>query len=116
MLSKVEAGRRGEQLAADFLCNKGFEVLHRNYRYGKSEIDLIVKKDERLVFVEVKARRNKEYGLPESFVNRSKARRIIKAAENYIFHTNWQGEIRFDIVAITHQPKLEVYHVVDAFF
>lgn len=116
MPTTVESGRQGEQLAVVFLQNKGYQVVFRNFRAGRAEIDLIVQKDNLLVFVEVKARTNKTFGTPETFVNYAKSRRIVKAAEDYIYRKNWQGEIRFDIVAITHRPELEIVHLPDAFF
>ena len=69
MTGKMEAGAFGEQLAADYLEARGFRVRSRNYRYGKSEIDLIVQRDDWLIFVEVKARSSVEYGHPEDFVD-----------------------------------------------
>jgi putative endonuclease len=56
MLDKIKKGNDGEQLAADFLINKGFEIVARNYRYKHSEIDLIIKRANWLIFVEVKTR------------------------------------------------------------
>ena len=87
-------------MAARFLIEKGFEIVERNYRYQRSEIDLIVKKDKWLVFVEVKLRSSDQYGYPEDFVDYKKAKNIIDGAEQYTYDNNWQGNVRYDIVSI----------------
>ncbi|MFP4092268.1 MAG: YraN family protein [Cyclobacteriaceae bacterium] len=109
-------GQGGEEAAAHYFSEQGYELLERNYRYGKAEIDLIVRKDKLLVFVEVKTRRNAAYGYPEEFVNRQQQRMIMRAAEQYIFKHNWQGNIRFDILAILTEPEWQIQHLPDAFY
>lgn len=109
-------GGQGEDLALRFLQKEGYQLLVRNYRYRRDEIDLIMQKDKLLVFVEVKTRRNAEYGYPEEFVSKKQAAQIIRAAEQYIFKTDWQGNIRFDIVAILTEPELSIKHLPDAFY
>lgn len=114
MTGKMETGAFGEQLAADFMVARGFHVRSRNYRYGKAEIDLIVQRDDWLIFVEVKARSSVEYGQPEDFVDWGKAKRMFAAAENFIFSTDWQGNIRFDIISITLTDPPEILLLEDA--
>lgn len=114
MTGKMETGAFGEQLAADFLEAKGFHVRSRNYRYGKAEIDLIVQRDDWLIFVEVKARSSVEYGQPEDSVDHGKATRMLAAAENFIFATDWQGHVRFDIISITLGDTPEILLLEDA--
>jgi putative endonuclease len=97
---KIEIGRDGENLAAEFLRKKGWEIVSRNFRYGRAEIDLIVKRDDWTIFVEVKTRTSSCYGEPEEFVDEFKARRIFDAAEQFIFSTNWLGHVRFDVISI----------------
>lgn len=108
-------GQRGETLAADFLGRQGFAVVAQNYRHRRSEIDLIVRRNNTLVFVEVKLRRNATFGYPETFVDEDQAERIVAAAEHYLYETDWEGNIRFDIVGITLQPRLSIEHFEDAF-
>ena len=74
MSDKIKKGKEGEDMAARFLIEKGFEIVERNYRYKRSEIDLIVKKDKWLVFVEVKLRSSDLYGYPEDFVDYKRLR------------------------------------------
>jgi putative endonuclease len=107
----IEIGRYGEQLAAAFLEKKGFQVLVRNYRASYTEIDLIVKRGDWIIFVEVKTRTSMAFGEPEQAVSKLKARHIFRAAEHYIFSTNWQGHVRFDVVSV----KLGIEPVIDHF-
>ncbi|AYA38202.1 YraN family protein [Hymenobacter oligotrophus] len=95
-------GATGEQAAANYYLERGYAVVARNYRYRRSEVDLIVQDGtRRLVFVEVKVRTDLRYGYPETFVTPAQQQRIRRAAEQFIISHNWQADIRFDIVALT---------------
>lgn len=110
-------GKLGEENAATFLVKKGYKILERNYRFKKSEIDLICLQNGLLVFVEVKTRSSKAFGNPESFVSQNQQEAIIRAAEEYMLEKNWEGDIRFDIVAIYKKGKEEeLMHFEDAFY
>lgn len=110
-------GKLGEENAATFLREKGYKILQRNYRFKKSEIDLICFYDNLLVFVEVKTRSSKSFGNPESFVSQNQQEAIIRAAEEFMLETGWEGDIRFDIVAIYKKGHLEeLEHFQDAFY
>lgn len=111
-----ELGQEGEQLAANYLKNKGWDILEMNYRYSRSEIDLIASKNSLLIFVEVKARTNTTYGLPEDFVDEKKDENIMKAADHYINEINWKENIRFDIISIIKKKTMEIEHIEDAFY
>jgi putative endonuclease len=113
---KIKTGAKGESLAADFLKQKGFAIVARNYRHRKSEIDLIVRQENWLVFVEVKTRTSIAYGQPEAFVTPAQARKIFDAAEHYIFSTDWRGHVRFDVVAVLIMDESipEIQHFEDA--
>src|SRR6188768_3081132 len=100
MKDQNQIGQEGERLAAEFLIRKGFEIVVKNYRHRHAEIDLIVKRDNWLIFVEVKARSSVNYGQPEDFVGSQKISKIFEAAEEYIFATDWQGHVRFDVVSV----------------
>ena len=102
-LSKEELAKKGEQLAADFLAEKGFEIIERNYRYSHGEIDIIAldPKDGFTVFVEVKTRQNLYYGEPEYAVTKKKQQQVKKVAELYLYEKEIeQIDCRFDVVAI----------------
>ena len=80
MAIQQEIGDKGENLAALYLQKLGYDVLEQNYRTGRLEVDLICKKGDVLVFVEVKTRSSTKFGNPETFVNSAKASKIIEAA------------------------------------
>lgn len=116
MAQHNETGNKAEEMAAEFLTKKGYEILDRNYTHGKGEIDIIAEKDGWLVFVEVRARSEVLHGFPEQTISKSKANLIIKTAEQYIYDNDWRGKVRFDIVAITVKQYFEIKHFEDAFF
>lgn len=114
MTDKTEIGRKGENLAAEFLVKQGFEITARNYRFGRGEIDLIVKRDDWLLFIEVKTRSSYDYGHPEDFLLGLQVNRIFNAAENYIFAIDWQGNVRFDVISIKLGKEVVIEHFEDA--
>lgn len=117
MASHNETGNWGEEKAEEFLKAKGYEIIERNYRHRHMEIDLVAREAKRLVFIEVKTRTGTGFGLPEEFVNYTKAKLILKAAEHYIFDRDWQFDVRFDIVSIIIFPNgdINIRHIEDAF-
>lgn len=115
MAKHIITGNIGEQLASRFLEERGYEVLERNYRYKKAEIDIIAKKEKLLLFVEVKTRTSTLYGEPEESINQSKINLILSAAENFIETYNWLFDIRFDVIAIHYTHPVGITHIQDAF-
>jgi putative endonuclease len=113
MTTKKQTGGEGESAAADYLSNNGYEVLERNYRCGRAEIDLIVKKKNWLVFVEVKTRSSSDFGYPEEFVDKNQEQNILMAAEHYIYKIDWQENVRYDIISVLQG---EIVHFEDAFY
>lgn len=113
MADKHHAGKRGEDLAAEYLEQQGYVVVVRNYRFRKAEIDLVVRRDDWLVFVEVKARNSDIFGYPESFVGARKAAQLMQAAEAFIYSSNWQGHVRFDVIGVDLRTG-SVRHFEDA--
>jgi len=114
--STTAEGRFGEAMAAGHLVEKGLVELHRNWRAGKLEIDLIMKDAEVVVFVEVKLRFGEWAEDPDLAVTKGKIKRIISAACVWTEDYDWLGEIRFDIVSIRKpQQKYIVEHIPDAF-
>lgn len=110
-------GRQGEQLAYTHLLKKGYHILERNWRFGKEELDIIAKKDELIVFVEVKTRENEYLGDPVEAVTLNKQKSIIRVANEYIISHDIDLESRFDIIGIVHNKKqTRIEHVEDAFF
>lgn len=115
MSTTTERGRRAEQLAADYLRARGYEILELNYRIRQGEIDIIAQQGEILCFVEVRSRRNAVHGHPLETVDRRKQQRLIRAAEHYLLRRGWEGSVRFDVVAILYEPQLEISCVENAF-
>lgn len=108
-------GKYGEESAVQHLKKLGFEILERNYRHRRGEIDIIgLLENKLLVFIEVKLRSKVDFGQPEDFVTSAQERMIINGAEDYVFAINWQKDIRFDIMAV--DPKGKIEHFVDAFY
>ncbi len=116
MNTKAEIGARGEQLAADYLREKGFEIVEMNYRYKHAEIDIIAHYQNLLVFIEVKTKSYTTFGNPELAVNDQKINKLQEGAEHYIESTDWRGDVRFDVVAvITNERGTSIEHFEDAF-
>ena len=115
MKPKAEIGHDGEDRATQYLIDKGYKILERNYRHGRSEIDIICRIDHLIVFVEVKTRKNNAFGYPESFVSDGQEERIMEAADEFTFSINWEGNIRFDILSIETSLNNKITHLKDAF-
>ena len=116
MAEHNELGKLGEDLAVQYLTDKGYEILERNWRNIHKEIDIIAKEGDDLVIVEVKARQTDEYGEPDIAVTKRKQRMLIAAANAYILRNNLDMSTRFDIVSIVFkdgEPVIE--HIEDAF-
>lgn len=117
MTDTIKRGEEGEQLAAAYLVGKGYVVRERNFRYRRSEIDLIVQQDNWLVFVEVKTRTSDAFGFPEDFVDSKKQQMIFDGADYYLYISDWEGNVRYDIVAVTLQEGEPIInHIEDAFY
>jgi len=118
MENNKKTGGFGEELATEFINKIGYEIITQNYVFRKGEIDIIAKDGELLVFIEVKYRRNLEFGRPELQITKSKQHQIKKVALGYIFeHDIKETQCRFDVIAILHLPETdpEINHIVNAF-
>ena len=110
---KINQGRKYENLAAEFYQQQGFQILERNWHSGHKELDIIVRRENLVVFVEVKSTFSKEFGHPAGWIDRKKARNLIQAANAYILqHEITDSDLRFDVVTFVN-GKLE--HFPDAF-
>jgi len=118
MSLQQENGRWGEELAVDYLIRNGMEIVHRNWRYKHTEIDIIGKEDGVLVFIEVKTRAYTSFGRPEEMVGERKRQLLAHAASIYSMQMEHDWEIRFDIIGIVGQPGriAEIQHFKDAFY
>lgn len=112
-------GNKGEQLATDYLYNKGYRILHRNFVAFGAEIDIIAMDEstDSIVFVEVKTLSNSYFEQPYEKVNFKKQRQIIKAANAYLLRCNIDKESRFDVVSIVANDNspAQIEHIISAF-
>lgn len=116
MAHHIDFGKQGEEIAAQYLIDKGYEILERNWRNRHMEIDIIAKDGDELVIVEVKTRQTDEYGNPDVAVTLQKQRLLISAANAYLFRNNLDVETRFDIISIVFKEgKPVIEHIEDAF-
>ncbi len=97
-------GRWGEQVAAEYLQNKGYELVDRNVRTPYGEIDLIHRRDGILVFVEVKTRTSSRYGYPEESITPRKQQHMFDSAEHYA-QENKLEHWRIDAISIEGKPN-----------
>ena len=113
----TQTGLHGETLVANYLEEKGFEIMAKNWRFHPYELDLVVKIAEILVFVEVKTFENGYVLPPAQKVNRSKFRSLTKAAIQYLEQAPFEGEIRFDLFYVILRPTpIEIIHYEDVWF
>ncbi len=116
MAKHNELGKRGEELAVQYLTENGYEILERNWRNKHKEIDIIAKDGETLVVVEVKTRQSDDHGEPDLAVTRQKQTRLIYAANAYIFNNGLDVSTRFDVISIFFNNGSPVIdHIEDAF-
>ncbi len=111
-------GRWGEERAARYLQRRGWTVLARNYRFGRREVDLVVRRRDVVAFVEVKTRGGVGFGRPQDAITALKRREIEAVAAHYLArHGLGDVGVRFDAVAITVLPGgqgVGIEHVEDA--
>lgn len=120
MAAHNELGQQGENIAVGFLEAKGFQILDRNYRFQKGEIDIValMLDPAELVFVEVKTRSDEKWGHPEEAITEKKKKLIFKTADCYLYEKGMNTvPVRFDVIAINmkmpEHPLIE--HFEDAF-
>ena len=115
-MNKRRFGIIGEKIAQGFLLNKGYDILETNFHTKRGELDIIAKKDECIIFVEVKTRTNLKFGTPAMAVNYTKKKHIKSAAKTFLYLNRRYGdEVRFDVVEIfINNGKCEIEHIEGA--
>lgn len=110
-------GWEGENLACELLSKKGYEILHRNYRFRKAEIDIVACQDQIVVFVEVKSRTSNWVENLAELVSKKQRKMLVQAADHYIITQDIALEARFDIITILKVGEhLEIEHLENAFY
>lgn len=101
-------GKKGEDLACNYLVKKGLQIVERNFQNKYGEIDIVCMDKDVLVFVEVKTKVGHDFGEPEEMVNKSKLRQVQRMGEIYVLNCElkgtgqglWSGRCRVDVVAV----------------
>lgn len=118
MADHNDFGKLAEELAENFLVEKNYKILAKNYRYLKAEVDIIAQFENQIVIVEVKARATDAFMLPQEAINKKKIRLIVSAANEFLETNNIELETRFDVISVlpNEKGKLEITHIENAFY
>ena len=122
-MNTTERGKWGEQLALDYLMNKGYVPVKRNFRSRFGEIDLIMKNDGHIVFIEVKLRKNAKFAQAREFVSHQKQEKMRTTANLWLtgvhsrnINKEKEHQPRFDVIEIyTNSNPPEIIHIENAF-
>ena len=115
---RFSLGKRGEIVAAEYLCQEGYRILERNYRCKIGEIDVVAEKNGRILFIEIKTRRSDHYGLAQEAVHLIKQKKILRTAEWYLKeHKMADRPVGFEVIAVQwHDDRVpEVRCIPNAF-
>jgi putative endonuclease len=108
MAKHNDTGKIGEALALTWFTEKGYTIMHNNWRHKNLEVDIIASKKNILHFIEVKAVSTLQYGNPEEKITEKKIRNLINASEEYLFQNPQWQRIQFDVLSITMLPNVAV--------
>lgn len=101
---RLSLGQRGEMIAWDFLIRQGYVLIEKNYRCPLGEIDIVARKNGRMVFIEVKTRSDHHFGRPEESVHAAKRRKLVHLAYYYLKSRNLpDAAVSFAVVAVTRR-------------
>ena len=116
MYYKQETGRSGEEIASKYLERQGYKILDRNFNCNQGEIDIIAKDKNEIVFVEVKTRTNRRYGLASEAVNKIKKKHLLRAIKYYIYIKKYEKSfIRIDVIEVyIKNGKTNINHIKQA--
>lgn len=117
MLNKSQRlGEWGEEIVKKYFIKKGYKILNSNYKNYFGEIDIIAKLKSKIIFIEVKTRTNRKFGLPEEAVNFIKQKKLIKTAEKYILENCLKNEYQIDVVSVEKcaGEKIKLRHFKNA--
>jgi len=110
-------GKEGEAAAVAYLEEKGYRILHTNWRWGSYELDIVARTADELVIIEVKTRSFGSITNPEDAITNQKIKHIISATDFYIKYFDIDLPARFDIISIIgNRPNFEIDHIEDAFY
>lgn len=120
LMGTNELGAFGEKKASNYLRLHGYRIVDTNCRYRQGEIDIVAQKRDYIVFVEVKLRKNKDYGEAREFVTPAKQKRVIIAAQLWLQQHETDKQPRFDVIEVyapegTSSRKVIINHIENAF-
>ena len=115
MAAHNELGKWGEDLAAKFLEEQGYEILERDWKSGHHDLDIVAGNEEGIAIVEVKTRRNRLFGDPEQAIDYKKRLSLQSAINHYIKAHHIKAPVRFDVISIvgTIGSTPEIDHIKD---
>lgn len=113
MSRHIDLGKKGEEWAAGWLIREGFRILHRNWRQGRFEIDIIAQRGDVYHFIEVKCRHPNSYGQPEAAVSRAKLRHMMQGATGWLTRLRGPQRVQYDVLAITTGPAGPEYLLIE---
>lgn len=116
MYERHITGKDGEEIASKYLLQNGYQILKRNFYTKQGEIDIIAKEKEEYVFIEVKTRKNREYGEPIDAIDKNKIKHLKKAISYYLYKNKLEDKfIRIDIIQIKYiKNKFYINHIKQA--
>jgi putative endonuclease len=117
MSKNKKIGNLGEELALQHCLQNGYELIEKNWTIGHKEIDLIFKKEDIYIFVEVKTRTNLKMGMPENAISNAKIKNITEASQSFLIDKQYK-DVRFDVISIIlkKDTEPELLHIKDAFY
>jgi len=113
----IELGKKGEQVAADFLREKGLRIVARNWRFRHKEVDIIAWDGDYLVVIEVRTRTSANWEHPRESITPGKIRFLVQATEDYVMQFKIDNKIRFDVVTCmpVNDTEWDIDHIEGAF-
>jgi putative endonuclease len=112
MMKRRETGFRGEQLACDFLNKNGYQLIERNFRCPRGEVDIIARQGNTLVFVEVRTKKGRNFGSPEESITPTKMEHLRNTAAYYRqSHDSLPDSWRIDVIAIEMNSRGQVARI-----
>ena len=115
MSNHLKTGKYGESLAVIYFIEKGYKILHTNWRYKNLEIDILAEKAGVLHIIEVKTISTEKFGFPEAKVGAKKLKFMIDAAEEFLYSYPYWERIQFDILAIVLKPSIHYFIIEDVY-
>ena len=110
-------GKRGEDIAANYLIKQGYLILERSWTFQHLELDIIALKDEMLIIIEVKTRSSAAYADPDDTISKKKLRQIYDCTERYMAVKNITWEVRYDLITVIDNGEhFSVDYIEDAFY